>query len=345
LSWLLLLLLLLPPWVRLPAWHGLVTLLLNCNLWSTYIISAGHRCRIFRTQYWHSFTSAISWQCLCYICYSLCWCFIYCYIWCCTPSKTASSCFSFSHQTQHSWKNFGGCQKPDTLLCYQIGDNKEQHAAKMRILTLKEQLLKKEMEECFLVHWFPLTCSNHIHLSNKNNTIVLVLKLWLSVFHLLLHLVLHAQQNAVVLFQWYVLRWIHLYVRQWHQFESLLLVENSPETAVDSGETQHLTTGASQKRPRTKSAKLQRDYNEHPLLPGCDSSCTRKCSLKSVDQLAVHKKFCKMCYDDGKAWLAAHVKLSHVNRHRVDTSVRNCTRIYTLPSQHLADALVCKKFS
>ena len=114
-----------------------------------------------------------------------------------------------------------------------------------------------------------------------------------------------------------------------HTDESLVLVEHSPETAVDSGETRNLMTGASEKWPRTKSAKLQRDYNEHPLLPGCGSSCNRKCSSKSVDRLAVHKKFWEMCYDERKAWIAAHVKLSHVNRHRVDTSVRNCTRIYT----------------
>jgi len=127
--------------------------------------------------------------------------------------------------------------------------------------------------------------------------------------------------------------------------ESPLLVEDSPETAVGSGETPGLmTTGVSRKRSRTKSAKLQRDYEEHPLLPGCGSSCKRKCSSKSVDRLGVHDKFWEMGYDDRKAWIAAHVRLSRVNRRRVETSVRNCTRIYTLPAQDFGDVVVCKKF-
>ena len=127
--------------------------------------------------------------------------------------------------------------------------------------------------------------------------------------------------------------------------ESSLLVEDSPETAVSSGETPSLMTcGVSRKRSRTKSAKLQQDYEEHPLLPGCGSSCKKKCSSKSVDRLCVHDKFWEMGCDDRKAWIAAHVKLSRVNRRRVETSVRNCTRIYTLPAQDFGDVVVCKKF-
>jgi len=56
-----------------------------------------------------------------------------------------------------------------------------------------------------------------------------------------------------------------------------------------------------------------------------------------------------MDYDERKAWTAAHVKMRHVNKHHVETlgQVSGTALVYTyyiLPSQDVADAVVCKKF-
>ena len=155
-----------------------------------------------------------------------------------------------------------------------------------------------------------------------------------------------------------------------------------------------LTTGCgSQKRPRTKSARQQRDQQQSPttrlLKRNCivarrrcgtelspvhestatsihsfqdhnrlecssqvhhiqtryclrfSTSCKRKCTskFKSDDRSLIHDKFWEMGYNERKAWVAAHVKLSHVKRRRSESGTRNCTHFYTLPAQHCGDAL------
>ena len=123
-------------------------------------------------------------------------------------------------------------------------------------------------------------------------------------------------------------------------------VQSTPllQNFVD-GQTPPLST-AGQKRARKKHDRLQRDQQQHPLLAACCTSCKRKCVSKGVDRSVVHDKFWEMGYNERKSWIAAHVKLTHVKRHRSksDSSARNYTRIYTLPAQHFVEAVVCKKF-
>ena len=102
----------------------------------------------------------------------------------------------------------------------------------------------------------------------------------------------------------------------------------------------------SQKRPRTKLHRMMRDRQQHPLLAAC--SCSRKCVSNGIDRSPVHNRFWEMGYSERKSWVAAHVKLSNIKRHRSTKSgacsTRNYTRTYTLPSQDFGEVIVCKKF-
>ena len=133
-----------------------------------------------------------------------------------------------------------------------------------------------------------------------------------------------------------------------HADENMSQEENDLPAAINTGEAPSLlTTGCgSQKRCRTKSVRQQRDQQQHPLLPPCGTSCKRKCTskFKSDDRSLIHDKFWEMGYNERKAWVAAHVKLSHVKRRRSESGTRSCTRFYTLPAQDCGDAVVCKKF-
>ena len=133
-----------------------------------------------------------------------------------------------------------------------------------------------------------------------------------------------------------------------HADENMSQEENDLPAAINTGEAPSLlTTGCgSQKRCRTESVRQQRDQQQHPLLPPCGTSCKRKCTskFKSDDRSLIHDKFWEMGYNERKAWVAAHVKLSHVKRRRSESGTRSCTRFYTLPAQDCGDAVVCKKF-
>ena len=137
----------------------------------------------------------------------------------------------------------------------------------------------------------------------------------------------------------------------------LCIVENGPKTAVTistplpaenvdqaTGDSDDSPNLSAEKRVRSQAAKLQRDYQQHPLLPPCCDSCKHKCNSKPVDRSLIHQKIWGMEYSERKTWVAAHVKLMNVKRRRSESDTRCCTRVYTLPAQDVSEAVVCKKF-
>ena len=101
------------------------------------------------------------------------------------------------------------------------------------------------------------------------------------------------------------------------------------------------------KRYQTSESRRQRDVEKYPLLPGCPSTCSKKCSENLSEDVRgkIHKHYWELTKEMQMQWMSHMIEIAPPSRPRKRTSgkkEKKCTRTFFLEKEERKKVQVCQ---
>ena len=84
----------------------------------------------------------------------------------------------------------------------------------------------------------------------------------------------------------------------------------------------------------------------HPLLPGCNNTCQKKCidNFQEADRFIINKQFWSLSFTERRQWFDSNITEKSVKQHTASNkeNMRKSSLKYKLPSQQGVKIDVCK---